>query len=277
MKILGTENETYILLSGIEVPEKISLSKNVTLLQADTSHLDFETAISICSRPDDIAVVAAFIQRVSAQLRITGSTPKELAVNAWNSNWDAILLSAIFNTEVSFNIQSNVEAGSISSQSNLRATNFHFQGITTVSPYKLTSEDIDWVTTHFEAGRLLLDNEKFQTAVHCLASYRWHSMPRVKMAVLWAGIEGLFGASTEIRFRISLYISRFLHPDNVEICKEKFELIKKLYNSRSSAVHGTKIKGDISQSVETSAEILKELIRQIVQNKAIPNENELVP
>ena len=97
------------------------------------------------------------------------------------------------------------------------------------------------------------------------------------MAVLWAGIEGLFGASSEIRFRISLYIARFLYPNEVDTRQSVFNAIKKLYNSRSSAVHGSKLKGDINKAVEDSAETLHKLILQCVINKSIPLENELVP
>lgn len=277
MQIMGTRHTTYILLSGIEVPTAISLTENVKLLAADTSHLDFKTAVATCSSPDDIAVVAAFIPRITAQFEIHAPTPKELAIHAWNSSWDALLLSAIFNTEISFNLQSDTEASSISDQANIRATNLHFQGLTQAAPHKLNEDDVTWIATHFNEASLLLDSDKFQTAVHCLASYRWHSMPRIKMAVLWAGIEGMFGASTEIRFRLSLYIARFLHPDDADERKQKFELVKKLYDSRSSAVHGSKVKGDLSQSVEVSAELLKDLIRQSVINRALPNENDLVP
>lgn len=277
MQIIGKGNTTYILLSGIEVPGEVLLSDNVKLIPADTSHLDFETAIATCSRPDDIAVVAAFIPRITAQLKIDAPTPKELAALAWNSSWDALLLSALFNTEVGFNLQSDTEASQISAQTNLHATNFHFHGFTHVKSHTLDDKEVDWVSSNFNEARLLLNNERFQTAVHCLASYRWHSMPRIKMAVLWAGIEGLFGASSEIRFRISLYISRFLHPEDANARKITFEVVKKLYNSRSSAVHGSKIKGDLLKSVEESAVLLKDLIRQSIENRAIPNEEELVP
>lgn len=277
MQVAGIGNTTYILLSGLEVSTDIALSENVELLSADTSHLDLETAIATCSCPDDIAVVAAFIPRITAQFKISASTSKELATLAWNSSWDALLLSAIFHIEVGFNLQSDTEASLISAKSHLRATNFHMYGLTQASPYKLNNDDIRWITEHFHAARQLLDNDKFQTAVHCLASYRWHTMPRIKMAVLWAGIEGMFGASSEIRFRISLYIARFLHPVDADARRATFEAAKKLYNSRSSAVHGLKIKGDLAQAVEESAELLKNLIRQSVINKAIPNEDELVP
>lgn len=175
-----------------------------------------------------------------------------------------------------FNLQSDTEASSISAQAKLRATNFHFHGLH-ASSYKLEADDIIWITKNFLDARLLLDNENFSTAVNCLASYRWHSMSRIQIAVLWAGIEGIFGASSEIRFRISLYIARFLHPTDAELRKEKFELVKKLYNSRSSAVHGSKVKDNLTQAVKESAELLRELIRQIIIQRALPNEEELVP
>lgn len=277
MQILGKGETTYILLSGIVVPENVKLSDNVELQPADTSHLDFKTAISTCSRPDDIAVVAAFIPRITSQLCITAKTSKELAAHAWNSSWDAILLSALFHAEISFNLQSDVSAKKIGTDSNLLATNLHMHGFNNVAPRELTSDECRWITSNFKAARKLLDNDRFQTAIHCLASYRWHSMPRIRLAVLWAGIEGLFGASTEIRFRISLYIAKFLHWDDSENRKRVFESVKKLYNFRSAAVHGSKIKGDIGASVEESANILQKIIMQCVVNEAMPNENELVP
>ena len=75
MQIRGKGDATYILLSGIVVPDSVRLSDNVELQHANTSHLDFNTAISTCSRPDDIAVVAAFIPRITSQFCIFASTP----------------------------------------------------------------------------------------------------------------------------------------------------------------------------------------------------------
>jgi len=277
MQIVGVGNTTFILLSGISVPNNIALSENIELLTADTSHLDLMTAISACSQPDDIAVAAAFIPRISSQFKITASTPKELAAIAWNSSWDALLLSAIFHTELGFNLQSDTEASKITTDSNLRATNYHMHGLTNNTSHVLTPNELDWIVLHFDNAKQLLENDSFQTALHCLASYRWHSMPRIKMAVLWAGIEGMFCASSEIRFRISLYIARFLNKEDPGARQVTFDAVKKLYNSRSSAVHGSKTKGDLNVAVEDSAEILHKLIRQCIVNESMPVENELVP
>ena len=277
MRIDAKGDATYILLSGISVPSKIALTEHIELLPADTSHLDLMTAISTCSDPRDIAVVAAYIPIITAQLKISAPRSKELAIVAWNSSWDVLILSAVFHTEIGFNLQSDTEASEISSESNLLATNYNMQGLTQGSAPSLSAQDIEWINMHFDNARKLIDNDSFQTAVHCLASYRWHSVPRIKMAVLWAGIEGMFGASTEIRFRISLYIARFLYFDNKEACQSTFESVKKLYNSRSSAVHGSKIKGDLNSAVEDSADILRQLILKCVSTNSLPNESELVP
>jgi hypothetical protein len=55
----------------------------------------------------------------------------------------------------------------------------------------------------------LLNEAAFQNAVHCLATYRWHSTAAPQLAIIWSGIEGLFGVDTEPSFRVSLYCARF--------------------------------------------------------------------
>ncbi|MDP8225037.1 MAG: HEPN domain-containing protein [Candidatus Lernaella stagnicola] len=277
MRFIGTGDVTYILLSGIEVADTIRLSDNVELHTADASHLDLHTTLSACSHPDDIAVAAAFIPRITAQFRVTAANPKELAVAAWNSAWDALLLSAFFRTEIGFNLQCNTAAQEIGAESTLCATNLGMRGLTNSPPHKVTDEESRWITDNHANAWRLLDNERFQNAVHCLATYPWHTMGRVQMAILWAGIEGMFGVTTEIKFRLSLYIARFLQPDNVEKRKAIFDSMKKLYNSRSAAVHGSKIKGDTSSFVDQSADILCKLLRKCAEANAMPDERKLVP
>lgn len=277
MNIVGAGNVTYILLNGIAVPDNIKLSDYVKLQTADTSHLNLETTLSACSSPDDIAVAAAFIPRITAQFKVTAPTAKELAIAAWNSSWDAILLSAFFCTEVGFNLQSNTTANAIAADSRLCATNLHMHGMTKSPPHLITSEESLWITDNFANAQGLLKNERFQTAVHCLATYRWHSMPRVQMAILWAGIEGMFGATTEIRFRISQYIARFLHPDDANNRMELFDSVKKLYDSRSAAVHGSKMKDKTSTAIDKSAGILCDILRRCTETNAMPDESKLAP
>lgn len=278
MQIIGKNNKTYLLLSGIEISRKITLTDAVTFMFADTSHLDFHTAISTCRNPEDIAVVSAFIPRIASQFEIVASNAEELAIIAWNSTWDALLLSAIFNTEIGFHLQSDTEASKIDENSILYATNYHFNGMSN-DKYILSDPDIQWVEQNFNNARCLLDDEAFMLAVRCLSSYRWHSLPRIQLAVLWTGIEGLFKISSEIRFRVSLYIARFLYHNNKEKQLATFNHIKRIYNIRSKAVHGSRLKekDNDKEVVIESANILCDLIRKCIVNKSLPNEQDLVP
>ncbi len=277
MRILGNGDVTFILLSGIATRSSIRLSDNVELQPADTSHLDLKTALATCSHPDDIAVVAAFIPRTTAQFRITAKTPERLAVVAWNSTWDALLLSAVFRADVGFNLQSDASSSEITVDSALHATNHHMRGLSNNPPHMITSDEADWITAHFDDARQMLENGSFETAVHCLSTYRWHSLPRIRLAVLWAGIEALFGVNTEVVFRVSLYIARFLHSDDSDERKRAFESARRLYKRRSAAVHGSKIKGDSAKAVEESAEVLRKLLIRCIEVRSLPDESILIP
>lgn len=277
MEVQAEKNETFILLNGISVHSEIQLGDGILLQPADTSHLDLDTALLACSRPDDIAVVTAFIPRVRSQFRITAPSQREVATIAWNSSWDALLLSAVFRTEIGFNLQSDTDASEISARSNLRAIHRHMSGFNDVEPYTITGRDIDWISKHYGNARSLLDVDNFQTAVQCLSSHHWHPNPRIKLAIIWAGIEGMFEVSSEIRFRISIYIARFLSDDNVGERRDVFELVKGLYNTRSQAVHGGRVKGDLPSAVAESANLLNRLLVKCVEKGSLPNEADLVP
>lgn len=277
MQMIAENSETFILLNGISVRSDIQLEEGLLLQPADTSHIDFNSAISACAQPDDIAVVLAFIPRISSQFRINASSPRAAAAKAWNSSWDALLLSAIFHAEVGFNIQSSNSAMDISSSSSLRAIHHHMSGFSESLPYTLSDSDTDWISMHFSSARTLLKDDRFQTAVQCLSTYHWHPNPRIKLAMIWAGIEGIFGASSEIRFRISLYMARFLYPENEFDMKETYQKVKELYNVRSKAVHGAKLKGDLQVASTDSATLLNALITKCIETRSLPLEEDLVP
>ncbi len=102
-------------------------------------------------------------------------------------------------------------------------------------------------------------------------------MPRVKLTILWSGIEGLFGVESEIVFRMSLYAARFLAIDDRAKQTEIFAKVKELYKVRSKAVHGGRLKFDPEPSVRESAALLRSLILKCGETGALPNIESLVP
>lgn len=217
------------------------------------------------------------LHRVESEFRITADTQKKLAIRAWNSQQHSVLLSALFQCEVAWNFQSDVSANELTPRDKLHMTNHGMRGISAQPVRKLNEDELVWLAVNYEHAYELLEKSPFDTAVHSLWSYHWHPHPRHKLAILWAGIEGLFEIHSELSFRLSLYVARFLEPDNRERSKEIFEKVKRLYGQRSAAVHGSKMKGDPHGCARESAELLFRLIRRCVEISALPEVEQLAP
>ncbi len=269
MRISGHSNETYLYINGLEVDEEIRLSENKTILPVKTPPpLDI---ISKLVKSDlDFGIAVIFSSRVFSQIKITSTDPKNLAVTAWNSQWDLVLISAIFNCQVECNLQCTQSAEKISCDSIFDITDYHLYGLVD-EPYKLTREDSNWLRDYYDNANSLMDNNAFITAIHSLANYKWNSMPRIQLAILWAGIESLFGIDSELSYRISLYISKFLSKDDNLRAKELYNEVRALYKARSCAVHGSRIKGEQTQLVEQSASLLNKLVIKCITLNSLPD------
>jgi hypothetical protein len=276
MKISGRGRETFLFLNGLGVSRMLQLGKNVELRPASCSP-NQDDIIEVARNEIDIGVAAIFLRSVSSQIRVVADTPKELATRAWNSVWDAVLLSALCNCDAVCNFQCDTPAEDFGPDSCLEITNYHLRGFPVSAPHIISKGEAIWIEESFEQARSLLDKPAFQNAVHSLASYRWVAHPRARLAILWSGIEGLFEVDSEIVFRLSLYAARFLAPDDEVERSRTFFNVKRLYKQRSAAVHGSKIKGDSGVGVEESAQLLLKLIRRCVSSKALPYPDKLAP
>ena len=275
MRISGKGTTTYLYINGIQVKRPVSLSESVTLLPASCTP-DPDAIINMTKSEVDIGVAAIFLRRVSSQLKITAENPKSLAKLAWNTIWDAILLGAFFDCDAVCNFQCDGPAEEFGEDCTFEVTNYHLRGLSE-APYELTEEDHNWVEENMSRARLLLDSPRFLDAVHALASYRWHSHPRARLAIVWSGIEGLFDVQSEIVFRLSLYCAKFLEPGDRDKQVEVLRNVKQLYKHRSAAIHGAKIKGKAAGYVEQSVELLQRLIRSCVESGGLPQVDDLVP
>ena len=272
--IIGNGTETYLYINGISTSKEIKIHDTVSLLPI-SSDFHFGRVSDLLKNDVDFAVAAVSGKTIASQFRINAGNAKDLACTAWNALWDCILLGAIFHCDVMGNIQCDKPVEQLENATVINITNYAFRAILS-EPYQLTTEDFSWIEANYSAAYELLDKDSFKTAAHAMASYKWHSMPRIQLAILWSGIEALFEASTEISFRISLYIANFLAGNDTAEAKELFARTKKLYSSRSAAVHGGKIKGNIEGLVSESAMLLNRIIRRCAEIKALPNPENLV-
>lgn len=256
------------------MPRPVKLCPAVELLPA-TSIDDPNVALQAATTSEDAAVFLLFLPWIDSQLRIVARDQKALATLVWNAGWDALLLSAVFATEISQNIESESPAGEVSGQTALRVTNAHLYGGRR-EPIEIDESDCLWLEQHFLSARELLGNEAFASSMHCLASYHWHPHPRSRLALLWAGIEGLFKIESELTFRLSLTAAKFLEPHDRDAARATFIAIKRLYKHRSLAVHGGKLKGNNTVLVSESAQLLQSLVRRCIEFQALPDVDALV-
>jgi hypothetical protein len=183
-----------------------------------SAELDSNVASKLIEKNVDYFIAALSSGNLNAQIKIEAESAKELAVEAWNSQWDCLLLGAIINNSVMCNLQCDKPVELINEASYLNVTNYELRGTRGISK-ELTTEDETWIEKHYKKARELLDHQRYNTAVHCMATYTWHSLPNVQLAILWSGIESLFNVSTEVGFRVSLYISNYLSNNHEEVLR----------------------------------------------------------
>jgi len=275
MGIIGKGKETYLYLNGIRPSEVTDLSDGTVLLPASCNP-DPDSIISKSPSEIDIGVACVFLRSVSACFHITADGPKELATRAWNSQWDAVLLSALHDCEIGHTFQAEVPPESFAKSKDFHVTNYAFRGLTAGKPKRITPAKHRWLSNHYKSAKALLDNDRFRNAVHCLASYRWHSMPRAQLALVWSGIEGLFNIDYELSFRLSLYAAKFLAPKSPTRQRKLFESTKKLYTVRSKAVHGGKLRNP-NESVKETVALLRKLVIKCAEIKSLPETDKLAP
>lgn len=273
--IVGIGTETYLYLNGLKPSEATVLSDGVTLLPAACSP-DPDDIIRKSRSEIDIGVACVFLRSVSACFHITADNPKDLAARAWNSQWDAVLLSALHDCEIGHTFQAEVPPESFAQSEHFHITNYAFKGLGSGKPKRITPAKHRWLSRHYSAAKALLDDDRYSNAVHCLSSYRWHSMPRAQLALLWSGIEGLFRVDYELSFRLSLYAAKFLHPKSHTRQRTLFDATKRLYSVRSKAVHGGKLKAP-QDAVRDSLHLLRKLVVKCAETAALPDTNTLAP
>lgn len=275
MAIVGIGSTTYLYVNGLSCNHEINLQDNIVLKPAN-SKMQFDKASKLIKSDIDRSIAVLSSVTLSTELKITAADEQELAINAWNAQWDCLLLGALFNCDVMSNLQCDKPIDEIENASYINITNYAFHALLSEN-YIISEQDESWLHEYYRrASNMLQVNDTYRTAVHAMESYRWHSMPRIQLAILWSGIESLFNVSTEISFRVSIYIARFLAGDNEQEAKQVFKKVRKIYNMRSSAVHGNKIRDNINDSVKESAILLNQIIKKCAEIGSIPDTENLI-
>ena len=142
-------------------------------------------------------------------------------------------------------------------------------------PVRVEQIDLEWVGSNLDSFANLLEQPKFRLAVESLSTHHFSTSERMMAATLWAGIEALFEIQSELRFRLAVVIASVLEPRG-EARRTLYQLVKKLYDTRSKAVHGsplTKVK--IEEHILEVRKILSRLLCRFVETGSVPTEEQL--
>jgi hypothetical protein len=89
------------------------------------------------------------------------------------------------------------------------------------------------------------------------------------VADLWAGIEALMGINSELRYRLALSAASLLEPRG-ERRYERYCQIKKMYDLRSKAVHGSELaEPSLLKHVNDSSELLSQILCYMIEAKKV--------
>ena len=67
----------------------------------------------------------------------------------------------------------------------------------------ISSDDILWTNNNYLNFAKLLSDTRFRTAIDSLTIHHLQHNKRMTIALLWSGIEAIFGVQSELRFRLS--------------------------------------------------------------------------
>ena len=140
------------------------------------------------------------------------------------------------------------------------------------APIEITESDLQWVLHNLTTFGRLLEVPKFRLAVTSLTTHHLENSDRMMVATLWVGIEALFEVQSELRYRISALAASVLEVRG-QGRYDLYKRIKKLYDVRSKAVHGSPISGEkINEHILEVRGLLSRLVCKVVELGEVPNE-----
>ncbi len=139
-----------------------------------------------------------------------------------------------------------------------------------------SAEDAAWVRGHFGAfNSLAAGSNAFRFALEAAVDWRIQRDQRAAIARLWAGIEAIFGIKAELVFRLSLLAASLLEDRGAER-EKRYRAVKRLYDQRSKAVHGSELLPEaLSDTMNESYALLRSLLLMIIDRGSALTEGDL--
>ena len=118
MGMIGMGNECYLYVNGISVSKPIWLHDTVCISPAKSA-IKWKEVMPLFENDIDFSIAVLCNPTIASQLHIIGDDTEHLIANAWNSQWDCVLLGALFNHNAMCNLQSDQPIEQIANAENI--------------------------------------------------------------------------------------------------------------------------------------------------------------
>ncbi|PYI92551.1 MAG: hypothetical protein DME97_09545 [Verrucomicrobia bacterium] len=140
----------------------------------------------------------------------------------------------------------------------------------------LSHESLGWITTALPKTVVLVDRHpELDMAMVALDRSQFVREPALILMSLWAALEAIFSPdkAAELKFRVAARIASYLEPAGAGRL-ELYKKVRKLYDARSAAAHGSsKLKPEFSL-IETYS-VLRRAFILIIDRNHFPTQQEL--
>ena len=161
MGMIGMGNDCYLYVNGISAPKPIWLHDTVCLSPAKSA-IKWQEVMSLFENDIDFSIAVLCNPTIASQLHIIGDDTEQLIANAWNSQWDCVLLGALFNHNVMCNLQSDQPIEQIAKAKYVHITNYELRALLS-DIYYISEEDELWLEKYYNKAYKLLEGARGTT------------------------------------------------------------------------------------------------------------------
>ena len=271
VKIIASSDTAKITIvgHGISIDAPFALDNLITLIPTPpATDLDVVATNSV-SFEDYVAVVAGR-DIASFAIQVSGASgAHDLAAHGWNALWVFHLLSLAGGAPC-------MPLFSVSE--GLVPTYSMANRMPIIRPVEklriLSSDQLSWARTYEPSFNGLIPDPRFSAAMLCYGNAHYLPDLRVRIMLLWAGIEGLLAVDGELNRRLALYAT-LLMQGSAEKKSVYFAHVKTAYGLRSKAVHGAHLPhAKLQDGYTVASTLLAELLARCVELGRVPSREE---
>lgn len=221
-----------ILGAGVKFETEIVVAENIRIRPTSipVDHIDLMDR-TVSRR--EYGFICSIAEHICFELIVTADDQEHAAIEGWNAQWVLILLAVVLRRPVYHPISTFTNED----KDYYKLSNMFFSQKIFDPPHLITKQEQELFLTTLPNFLNISDN-RFCHATSVAAHVHMEPKFGIRIAAIWSGIEALLGVDHELSFRIALVCSKLLETD-AEKRLAFFKHTKKLYNIRSSCVHGS--------------------------------------